>query len=139
MSLNCWHIPTNEEEIVDVFIEEVGELLGNIDDGMKTWMNNPGDTKTLSEIRRSFHTLKGSGRMVGLDRLSELARELEHLLDRALESADPAGADLVRLTELAYLRLVDWIARFREDAAAPLDSAGLATWAARVAAARRAR
>ena len=84
MTQECWRIPTCDEELIDVFLEEVEELLQSIDGHMKTWMFNPGDQKSLTEIRRCFHTLKGSGRMVKALDLSEVAWKVEHMLNQAL-------------------------------------------------------
>lgn len=84
MTQECWRIPTCDEELIDVFLEEVEELLQSIDGHMKTWMFNPGEQKSLTEIRRCFHTLKGSGRMVKALDLSEVAWKVEHMLNQAL-------------------------------------------------------
>ena len=97
MPLNCWHIPTSEEETIDVYFEEVGELLEQIDDHMKTWMSHLGDKKTLTEIRRAFHTIKGSGRMANVLDLSELAWKVENMLNQAIAGAVPVSQPMVKL------------------------------------------
>ena len=38
---------------------------------------NSGDREALAVVRRQFHTLKGSGRMVGLTHLGDIAYEVE--------------------------------------------------------------
>ena len=50
---------------------------------------NPGDREALRTVRRGFHTLKGSGRMVGLTELGELAYDVEKILNRLLEEDRP--------------------------------------------------
>jgi len=97
MALNCWHIPTNEEEVVAVFCEEVGELLDNIDNHMKTWMGHPENKKALTEIRRCFHTIKGSGRMVRALDLSELAWKIENMLNQVIAGIVPISEPMVKL------------------------------------------
>jgi len=97
MAPERWHIPTNEDEIVDVFIEEAGELLETIDNQMKTWLDHPGDKKTLTEIRRCFHTLKGSGRMVKALDLSEMAWRVEKILNQAIAGTVPVSEPVVKL------------------------------------------
>lgn len=97
MSLERWHIPACDEELVDVFLEEAGELLKNIDNHMKVWVNHPGDEKALTEIRRSFHTLKGSGRMVKALDLSEIAWKVEKMLNQVIAGAIPVSEAMVRL------------------------------------------
>ena len=41
----------------------------------------PDDMETLITVRRSFHTLKGSGRMVGAERIGEYCWTVENLLN----------------------------------------------------------
>jgi chemotaxis protein histidine kinase CheA len=84
MTQERWRIPTCDAELVDVFLEEVSEHLQTIDTQMKAWSANPGDSRSLTEIRRCFHTLKGSGRMVKALDLSEMAWKVEHMLNQAL-------------------------------------------------------
>ncbi len=97
MAPDRWHIPTSEDEIVDVFLQEVEELLEIIDNEMRTWTNNPGNKKTLTEIRRSFHTLKGSGRMVKALDLSEMAWKVEKMLNQAIAGTVPVSEPMVKL------------------------------------------
>jgi len=97
MAQDLWRIPTTEDEIVDVFIEEVGELLANIDSHLKVWTADPGDKKALTEIRRSFHTLKGSGRMVRALALSEMAWKVENMLNQAIAGTVSVSDPMVKL------------------------------------------
>ena len=97
MTVNCWHIPTSEKEIVEIYFEEVGELLDKIDDHLKTWGKHPGDKKTLTEIRRAFHTIKGSGRLANVLDLSELAWEIEKMLNQAIAGAVPVSEPMIKL------------------------------------------
>jgi chemotaxis protein histidine kinase CheA len=113
MSPDRWHIPTSEEEIVDVFLEEIGELLENIDNHMKTWMNHPEDKKTLTEIRRSFHTLKGSGRMVKALDLSEMAWKVEKALNQAIAGTVPVSEPLVKLVAAVRAQIPRMVDAFK--------------------------
>uniref|UniRef100_UPI0037350BEB Hpt domain-containing protein n=1 Tax=Faucicola boevrei TaxID=346665 RepID=UPI0037350BEB len=60
-----------DEEIREIFIEEADEVLQEMDSNLPVWQADPSDLKTLKEIRRGFHTLKGSGRMVGAYQVGE--------------------------------------------------------------------
>lgn len=97
MSQDRWHIPASDDELVEVFVEEVGELLRSIDHHMSSWESNPGDRKILSEVRRSFHTLKGSGRMVKALDLSELAWRVERMLNQAIAGTVAGSGAMVKL------------------------------------------
>lgn len=113
MSLERWHIPACDEELVDVFLEEVEELLQNIDRHMKTWMNYPGDKKALTELRRSFHTLKGSGRMVKALDLSEIAWKVEKMLNQAIAGTIPVSEAMVRLVARVRAHLPSAVDAFK--------------------------
>ncbi|MGH8765195.1 MAG: Hpt domain-containing protein, partial [Burkholderiales bacterium] len=55
-----------DPELLDVYLEEAGEVLKTIDASLAHVRAQPHDQEVLTTIRRGFHTLKGSGRMVGL-------------------------------------------------------------------------
>src|SRR5690348_14431130 len=74
-----------DEEIREVFVEEVGEEIANINVNLPAWKANPEDLDTLKNVRRSFHTLKGSGRLVGAAALGEFSWKTENMLNRGLD------------------------------------------------------
>lgn len=87
----------NDGEMIDIFVEEAAEVLENIDRHLAVWRLRPADKNALAEIRRGFHTLKGSGRMVKALNLGELAWKVENLLNRAMEGALPVTEPMVKL------------------------------------------
>jgi chemosensory pili system protein ChpA (sensor histidine kinase/response regulator) len=84
-----------EAELLEIFIGEAREVLG-------PWVRRcpqprtPGDQDTLTRLRRAFHTLKGSGRMVGLEQFALVAAAVEKTMNvwlaEARGHAGPAGA-----------------------------------------------
>ena len=66
-----------DAELLEVYLEEAVEVLANIQANQEVARHNPRDKEALTVIRRSFHTLKGSGRMVGLNHLGEVAWAVE--------------------------------------------------------------
>jgi len=92
-----------DDEIVEVFREELAEVLAEIDAHLPRWEAERDDHDALREIRRAFHTLKGSGRMVGAELLAELAWSVENCLNRVLdgtlEVSDTIRALVVRVRE----------------------------------------
>lgn len=74
-----------DAEILDVFLEEADEELARLGEQFPSWQENPSDFETLSIIRRSFHTLKGSGRLAGALRLGEFAWAVESFLNHLLD------------------------------------------------------
>jgi chemosensory pili system protein ChpA (sensor histidine kinase/response regulator) len=75
-----------DPELVKLFIEEAREELARIERSFPVWDQNPLEREALVTVRRSFHTLKGSGRMVGARELGELAWSVENLLNRLLDN-----------------------------------------------------
>jgi chemosensory pili system protein ChpA (sensor histidine kinase/response regulator) len=74
-----------DPEIIAVFLDEAREVRETLDAHLPPWQADPDDREALAVIRRSFHTLKGSGRMVGAQRLGEFAWAYENLLNRVID------------------------------------------------------
>ena len=100
----------SDEEIIEIFVEEVGEVLENVADWLPRWRDELTHEEALSEIRRSFHTIKGSGRIVGANIMGELAWSVENMLNRVVEATVEPSAVFVVVVEEA----VALIPRLRE-------------------------
>ncbi|WP_297903910.1 Hpt domain-containing protein [Metallibacterium sp.] len=94
-----------DAEIREVFIEEVGEEIQALNSGLDAWLSNPDDLDTLRNMRRAFHTLKGSGRLVGAMELGEFAWKVENLLNRVLDRSVPPGPMVQALVRHAIAAL----------------------------------
>src|SRR3954470_3213865 len=75
-----------DPELRTLYIEEAREEVARIGKLFPAWEQNPLETEALAGVRRSFHTLKGSGRMVGATDISEFAWAVENLLNRVIEN-----------------------------------------------------
>jgi chemosensory pili system protein ChpA (sensor histidine kinase/response regulator) len=73
-----------DPDLIQLFIEEAREELPKIQVSLQSWDRNPLDDEALTRLRRSFHTLKGSGRMVGARLIGDYAWSIEHLLNRII-------------------------------------------------------
>ena len=93
--------PQVDDEIVEVFLEEVDEVMATLREQYQLWVEQPDSEKPLTEVRRAFHTLKGGGRMVGAETLGELAWQLENLLNKVLEKRVVVTPTLMAVVELA--------------------------------------
>ncbi|MBU0499592.1 MAG: Hpt domain-containing protein [Gammaproteobacteria bacterium] len=82
-----------DSEILDIFLEEANEELDVIREQVPRWLNNFEDKEALSRFRRSFHTLKGSGRLVGAELVGEFSWSVEtllnHIIDGTVAVSDP--------------------------------------------------
>jgi len=97
------------DELLDIFLEEAGEVLTAVDDALPACRTNMQDLEALTTIRRGFHTLKGSGRMVGLNELGETAWEIEQVMNHWLDRQWPATPALLELIELATRSFTTWV------------------------------
>jgi chemosensory pili system protein ChpA (sensor histidine kinase/response regulator) len=87
----------NSEELRSIYVEEAHDVLASIAPALERLSRTPGDQGALVELRRAYHTLKGSGRLVGLDTLGDLAAEIEKTADLWLDLDAPATAALLEL------------------------------------------
>ncbi|MDH4046813.1 MAG: Hpt domain-containing protein [Gammaproteobacteria bacterium] len=81
VSRNAEHL---DPELLELFIEEAKEEIVSIKRNLPQWAEAPDDMETLITVRRSFHTLKGSGRMVGAERIGEYSWAIENLLNKLI-------------------------------------------------------
>ncbi|MBK5353657.1 Hpt domain-containing protein [Pseudomonas sp. TH41] len=105
-----------DDELREVFLEETGEVLEVLREYLPRWSANPDNKSALSELRRAFHTLKGSGRMVRALLLGELAWAVENLLNRVLEHSVQPGPLVQQLVADALKLLPELVAEFAANA-----------------------
>ena len=87
-----------DPEILEVFLEEVEEVLEQLEETLPQWRSKVDSADYLAIVRRAFHTLKGSGRMVGAAQLGELAWSIEAMLNKVVDgrfSIDDARLHLI--------------------------------------------
>lgn len=76
-----------DEELGPIFFEEAKDVIGNnILPGLAKMRVNPSDEQALVDVRRGFHTIKGSARMVELNNLGLLGQHAEYTLNVCLEN-----------------------------------------------------
>lgn len=96
-------------ELKGVFAQEAHEVVEEGLDSVSALALNAKDLDTLVSLRRGFHTLKGSARMVGMDELGHAAWEMEQLLNEQLTNeAQPVSANLCALAKDALGVIGRW-------------------------------
>jgi len=108
-----------EDDLRDIFLEEAREVVQNGLAAIGELAGNPGDVSELTTLRRAFHTLKGSSRMVGLTEFGEAAWSLEQVLNTWLADQKPSTEALRSLAGDALHGFARWV----EDIAADSDGA----------------
>ena len=102
-----------DAEIMEIFVEDARDVLENIKNKFFVWREDTENQNALTELRRGYHTLKGSGRMVGASEVAELSWSVENVLNRVREakiSVSPAIIDLLEQTLKVLPRMVDTLA-----------------------------
>src|SRR5260221_608087 len=107
-----------DPQFLELFIEEAKEEIASIQSSFPQWDQNPMDLESLALMRRSFHTLKGSGRMVGARSIAEFGWSIENLLNRSIDktlSRTPGMMALLRSTVAALPQLVEQLETGRHN------------------------
>jgi chemosensory pili system protein ChpA (sensor histidine kinase/response regulator) len=98
-----------DDDLLDIFLEEAREVVGNGQTAVQQLRAEPGDLEHLTTLRRAFHTLKGSSRMVGLNEFGEAGWAMEQVFNAVLAEQRPAAPGLLTLAEESLLALGRWV------------------------------
>ena len=98
-----------EDDLRDIFLEEAREVVQNGNEALTLLVLNPTDVSQLTILRRAFHTLKGSARMVGLNEFGEAGWSMEQLFNNWLAEQKPATEELRQLATAALAGLSSWV------------------------------
>ncbi len=103
-----------DPELVEIFVEEADEVLDTLNDNRPALDSNLSDEQALAEMRRGFHTLKGSGRMVGAQQIGELAWSIENMLNRVVEKQLQMDSPRLALIDQCIAMLPDMIKAYSQ-------------------------
>ncbi len=105
-----------EAEIRDIFLEEANEVVQNGTLAIAALEADPSNLADQTTLRRAFHTLKGSSRMVGLNDFGEAAWSMEQLMNAWLAEQKPASLELLSLVGKAMQGFGLWIGQIANRA-----------------------
>lgn len=112
-SLPVVETPVTDEaidaELLEIFLSEAQEVLETVRQTIPESRNAPNSDEFLTTLRRSFHTLKGSSRMVGLTAFGDAAWSIEQVLNLRLAESRSGDTDLYVLLEKAVEVLTPWV------------------------------
>jgi len=106
-----------DDELLGIFLEEAREVVAQ---GLETLAQLDADAGQLSgqaTLRRVFHTLKGSARMVGLDEFGEAGWAMEQMLNAWLAEQKPMPAAWQSLAREALQAFGAWAQAIEEGRA----------------------
>ncbi len=106
-----------EDDLLDIFLEEARDVIQAARSAIATLSGEPSSQADMTTLRRAFHTLKGSSRMVGLSEFGEAAWAMEQVMNAWLAENKPVTVNLCALGDDAVGQLARWV----DDIAAHTD------------------
>ena len=97
-----------DEEMLGIFLEEAAEVVTTAREALAALARSGSDKEQLTTVRRAFHTLKGSSRMVGLNEFGEAGWAFEQLYNHRLSEHPQADSDLLRASNEALDAFQAW-------------------------------
>ena len=125
-----------DPELIRLFVDEAAEEVAKIRQQFPIWDHNPLEAEPLLTVRRSFHTLKGSGRMVNARALSEFAWAIENLLNRILEGTQQRSVPVLETLRAAVNVLPNLVSELESGHSGRTDVTRLAARAHALASGR---
>ncbi|HYR00941.1 MAG TPA: Hpt domain-containing protein, partial [Casimicrobiaceae bacterium] len=116
-----------DAELLDIYLTEAHEVLDTVAAQRAILEENHGDREALRTARRQFHTLKGSGRMVGLTELGELAFEVEKIHNRLLEEERVVTPTVLAMIAEAERSFRAWVGELSASRRVSVDAGPLHT------------
>lgn len=99
----------DDAELLGIFLEEAREVMANGLEALTALETDPTDLGHQTTLRRAFHTLKGSSRMVKLNEFGEAAWSMEQLFNAWLAEQKPASEALITLSNAVLQGLARWV------------------------------
>jgi chemosensory pili system protein ChpA (sensor histidine kinase/response regulator) len=119
-----------DAELLEVFLEEAQEVMETLRTNLEVSRLHLDSREPWITIRRAFHTLKGSGRMVGLTELGEVAWAVERAMNKWIASNQPATPDLLDLVGDSEVLFQHWVDMLKSGSTtAQIDTSHLLTLA----------
>lgn len=103
-----------DEELLDIYLTETEEVLAQIANNLQL-LKVSASHEALVEVRRGFHTLKGSGRTVGLTNLGEVAGKVETFLNGVLDNKALLTSVQLQEIEQVTAEFAGWSNTLREQ------------------------
>ena len=111
-----------DSELLETFLEEATEVLATVSGNLQISRERLGDREALATIRRGFHTLKGSGRMVGLTELGGVAWVVEQVMNKWLQEERGAIPALLNFIEQARAAFEQWVGQLKSGGSTVVEA-----------------
>ncbi len=123
-----------DDEIIEIFLEEAQEVLEAIVEFWPKFKANNQDEDALANTRRAFHTLKGSGRMVGAQEIGETAWAIENMFNRLLDKTIEMSQPFIDIVEYMVEQVPALITAYEQRRASDVDILAIQEYANNISA-----
>ncbi len=116
------------EEMLQDFLQEAGDLLSDVDNKLVDLEKDPGDKKLLNDIFRNFHTIKGGAGFLNATEMVKLCHLTENLFDKLRNeelTMNPVIMDAIFAATGVVRDMFGSLAHFTQPA--PADASLIAT------------
>ncbi|MFZ6777324.1 Hpt domain-containing protein [Undibacterium sp. Ji83W] len=104
-----------DAELLEIFLMEADEVLEYVQTTLPLSRKDTNNQEYLTSLRRSFHTLKGSGRMVGLMVFGEAAWSIEQVMNLWLSDSRNGDENLYALLDRTAREMVEWVGELKQN------------------------
>ena len=112
----------NDYDLLDVFLEESTNILDSLEKEFPELKTHPTDRELMTRIRRYFHTLKGSSRMVGLIHFGDVMWSIESKLNDSINNGAELSSNISNAIDQAMVLISDWVTKLKIDHFVEIDS-----------------
>jgi chemosensory pili system protein ChpA (sensor histidine kinase/response regulator) len=96
-----------DPSMLGIFLEEFDSVVVQLRQQLPLWLDNTSDHRAMAELKRGFHTLKGSGRMVGAEEIGDFSGRFEELVSKLSDNKITPSNTLRDAVKLAVAVLDD--------------------------------
>lgn len=121
-----------DPELREVFFAELADVQQTLDSAFAIWRTNVADEAALKNLRRGFHTIKGSAQLVGAIALGDFCRHMEQLAIRLMEQKIKVTPAMIGTVEQAISVLPMFARTIREGRPAPVQAQAISNRAQRL-------
>jgi len=110
-----------DAELLDIYLTEAEEVLAAVADSLRVLRQDSEDVQALTDVRRGFHTLKGSGRTVGLRALGEVAWQVEQILNTLIEKKYLPSTNVLDFVNEVQVAFGEWVQQLKSTGTTLID------------------
>lgn len=122
-----------DPDLADIFFAEMTEVTSSLRSAAAHWRATPRDPEAIKQVRRGFHTLKGSAPLVGATVIGELCAELEQMMIRLAESPLKITPSAIGLVDQSVALLPELAEATRAGRVTPAQVRNIVAAAKRIA------